>query len=260
MQGPSLGNEDKTLSKSFELLQRLEKEQELSASASTPPVLPPAVLFSGIPEARLERMGTEEVVKMVQRVFRSQGPDPTRVVTFSGVDHGNGCSWICVSAALTLANQTQGSICIVDGNLRTPSLQRYFNVENRLGLAEAVVHPGPIRDFVQPTSVKNLWVLTAGARASQTPLSSDALLARITELRSEFDHVLIDTPPANLYADAISLARFTDGIVLVLQSNFTRREAALKAKESFETAKVRLLGAVLNKRTFPIPQGVYERL
>lgn len=253
------------MSKTFELLQRLEKEQELSvvpAVTRTPPVLPPAVVFSGIPEERLERMGTEEVVKMVQRVFRGQGSDATRVVTFTGVDHGNGCSWICVSAALTLANQTQGSVCIVDGNLRRPSLQRYFNVENRFGLAEAVAHPGPIRDFVQPTSTKNLWLLTAGGKAidAGTPFSADGLLARITELRSEFDHVLIDTPPANLYADAISLARFTDGVVLVLQSNSTRREAALKAKEGFETARVRLLGAVLNKRTFPIPQAVYERL
>jgi Mrp family chromosome partitioning ATPase len=56
------------------------------------------------------------------------------------------------------------------------------------------------------------------------------------------------------------LGRFADGIVLVLQSNATRREAALKAKESFEVASVRLLGAVLNKRTFPIPQNLYQRL
>jgi polysaccharide biosynthesis transport protein len=251
------------LSKTFELLQRLEKEQELAVvppATKTPPVLPPAVVFSGIPEERLERMGTEEVVKMVQRVFRGQGEEATRVVTFSSVDRGNGCSWICVSAAFTLANQTQGTVCVVDGNLRYPSLQNYFHVENRFGLAEATAHPGPIRDFVQPTSSKNLWVLTAGGRAVQPPLSSDGLLSRITELRSEFDYVLIDTPPANLYADAISLARFTDGIVLVLQSNSTRREAALKVKEGFETAKVRMLGAVLNKRTFPIPQAVYERL
>lgn len=252
------------MSKTFELLQRLEKEQELTAPASaTPPVLPPEVLFSGIPEERLERMGTEEVVKLVQRVFRGQGSEATRVVTFTGVDHGNGCSWICVSAALTLASQTRGTVCVVDGNLRTPSLQRYFAVENRFGLTEALGQTVPIREFLQQNSKSNLWILPAGvhsAQASATALNSEALLARIAELRSQFDYVLIDTAPANLYADAISLARFTDGVVLVLQSNATRREAALKVKESFETAKVRLLGAVLNKRTFPIPQALYDRL
>jgi receptor protein-tyrosine kinase len=207
-------------------------------------------------------MGTEEVVKMVQRVFRGQGTEATRVVAFSSVDHGCGCSWVCVSAALTLASQTQGSVCVVDGNLRAPSLHRYFNLENRLGLVDAVSHPGLIRDFLQQTS-RNVWVMTAGAKAHQAstiPLSSEGLLQRITEMRAEFDHVLIDTPPTNLYADAISMGRFTDGVVLVLQSNATRREAALKVKESFETARIRLLGAVLNKRTFPIPQALYARL
>lgn len=249
------------MSKTFELLQRLEKEQELTAPAPVaPPVLPPQVLFSGIPEERLERMGTEEVVKLVQRVFRAQGPEATRVVTFTGVDRGNGCSWICVSAALTLASQTQGTVCVVDANLRAPSLQRYFGLENRFGLAEAMTQTAPVRDFLQQNSKSNLWILTAGVHSSPASLNSEALLARITELRSQFDYVLIDTPPANLYADALSLARFTDGVVLVLQSNTTRREAALKVKESFETARVRLLGAVLNKRTFPIPQALYDRL
>jgi receptor protein-tyrosine kinase len=248
------------LSRTFELLQRLEKEQELSASPSGPVALPPAVVFSGIPEERLERLGAEEVTRLVQRVFRGPGSDAARVVVFSGVDHGDGCSWVCAGAAFTLAAQTQSSICVVDANLRTPSLHRYFEVENRFGLAEAMEHSGPIRGFAQPTSRSNLWVLTSGAAAAQSSLSSERLHARLAELRAEFDHVLIDAAPANLYADAVTLGRSADGIILVLQSNATRREAALKVKESFETAKVCLLGAVLNKRTFPIPQAIYDRL
>jgi receptor protein-tyrosine kinase len=241
------------------MLQRLEKEQELSAPASGPVAVPAAVL-SGIPEERLERLGAEEVTRLVQRVFRSPGVDAARVVVFSGVDHGDGCSWICASSAFTLAAQTQSSICVVDANLRTPSLHRYFDVANRFGLAEAMEHPGPIRSFAQQASSSNLWVLTSGSPTVQSSLSSERLHTRLAELRTEFDYVLIDTAPANLYADAVTLGRSADGIVLVLQSNATRREAALKVKESFETAKVRLLGAVLNRRTFPIPQAIYDRL
>ena len=247
------------MSRTFEVLQRLEKEQELSAP-NGPVALPPAAVFSGIPEERLERLGAEEVTRLVQRVFRGSGPDAARVVVFSGVDHGNGCSWICASSAFTLAAQTQSSICVVDANLRTPSLHRYFEVENRFGLAEALAHPGPVRGFAQQTSRGNLWVMTSGSPTGQSSLSSEHLHTRLAELRAEFDHVLIDTAPANMYADAVTLGRSADGIVLVLQSNATRREAALKVKESFESAKVRLLGAVLNKRTFPIPQAIYDRL
>jgi Mrp family chromosome partitioning ATPase len=210
--------------------------------------------------SRLHRMGEEEITKLVQQVFRV--PDPPHVVVFSSVGHGDGTSWTCASAALSLATQVTGSICAVDANLRTPSLHRYFGVENRAGLAEAVESAGPIRDFARQVGGSSLWILPSGTLKSATasPLGSEALRARIAELRSEFTYVLIDAPPANLYADAITLGRLSDGILLVLQSNATRRESALKVKESFESAKVRLLGAVLNKRTFPIPQGLYDRL
>jgi Mrp family chromosome partitioning ATPase len=117
-----------------------------------------------------------------------------------------------------------------------------------------------MRTFAQQIAGSNLWVLPSGSPESAGAISSEGLRSRMADLRNEFDYVLIDAPPANLYADAISLGRLSDGIILVLQSNTTRREAALKAKESFEAANVRLLGAVLNKRTFPIPQNLYDRL
>lgn len=249
------------MSRTFELLQRVEKEQEpVPAPLAVSPV---ARTLDEDFHARLERMGEEEVVKLVQSVFRSDAEHAPHVVVFTGVGHGDGCSWICSSAGLTLASQTLGSVCMVDANLRTPSLHRYFDLENRYGLAEAITHSGPVRSFAQQVGKSNLWILTSGSLALQSPaapLSSEALRARVTELRSEFDHVLIDVPPANLYTDAVSIGRLSDGVVLVLQSNATRKETALKVKESFETAGVRLLGAVLNKRTFPIPQALYERL
>jgi Mrp family chromosome partitioning ATPase len=67
-------------------------------------------------------------------------------------------------------------------------------------------------------------------------------------------------PPLNQYADAMALGQLTDGVVLVLEANSTRKESALKAIESLRAAQIEVLGAVLNKRTFPIPESVYRRL
>jgi capsular exopolysaccharide synthesis family protein len=247
------------LSRTYEMLQRLEKEQELS------PAQPAQLIPVVRPEQRNGKplgVGEEEVLKLVQRVFRSSATDAPRVVVFSGIGHGDGCSWISASAALTLAAQTNASICLVDANFRTPSLHRSFDVENRFGLADALAQPGPVRSFAQQISGSNLWVLTSGplpALSSAAALSSEAMRARFAELRSEFDYVLVDTAPTNLYADAVTIGRVSDGMILVLQSNTTRREAAMKAKESMQLANVRLLGAVLNKRTYPIPQKLYDR-
>ncbi|MBZ5705168.1 MAG: CpsD/CapB family tyrosine-protein kinase [Acidobacteriia bacterium] len=252
------------MSRTFEALQQIEKEQQLAAPSLSParPTLAPP-LATARPTAKSVRVGEEEVLKLVQRVFRSTSPDAPHVVVFSGVGHGDGCSWITASAALTLAAQTTASICVVDANLRTPSLHRSFDIENHFGLVESIAQPGAMRNFARQVSGSNLWVLTCGSLAPQSPaapLSSEGLRARMADLRAEFDYVLIDTPPTNLYADAITLGRLSDGMILVLQSNATKREAAMKAKESCEIAQVRLLGAVLNKRTFPIPQQLYDRL
>jgi Mrp family chromosome partitioning ATPase len=102
-------------------------------------------------------------------------------------------------------------------------------------------------------------LMTAGLIGKE-PLNPGRLRARIAELRNEYDFVLIDIPAILPYGDAALLAHLTDGAVLVVGSNRTRRESARMAKESLETASVLILGAVLNKRLFPIPEAIYRKL
>jgi Mrp family chromosome partitioning ATPase len=83
---------------------------------------------------------------------------------------------------------------------------------------------------------------------------------RVAELRKEFDYVLIDSPPLNTYSDGVAVGQLADGLVLVLEANSTRREAAVKIAENLRSAQIRILGAVLNKRTFPIPEFLYHLL
>jgi Mrp family chromosome partitioning ATPase len=71
---------------------------------------------------------------------------------------------------------------------------------------------------------------------------------------------LIDSPPLNTYADGIALGQLADGLVLVLEANSTRREVALRVAEHLRAAQVRMLGAVLNKCSFPIPETLYNLL
>jgi Mrp family chromosome partitioning ATPase len=56
------------------------------------------------------------------------------------------------------------------------------------------------------------------------------------------------------------LSRWTDGVVLVVEANATRRDAARRVKEILDAAGVSLLGVVLNNRTFPVPEAIYRRL
>ena len=209
----------------------------------------------------LEAMAQEEGIKLVQRLFLLPGSDAPRMVVFCGVGKGAGSSWVCVRASETLASRVKASVCVVDANLHAPFLHEYFRSGNSMGLADAVLESGPVRNYARQLNGGNLWVITCGSRTTDphTLLTSDCLQPRLAELKAEFDYVLIDAPPVNLDADAALLGKLVDGVVLVVQANSTHREVVRKAKESLDSAKVRLLGAVLNKRSFPIPESLYRK-
>jgi len=90
-------------------------------------------------------------------------------------------------------------------------------------------------------------------------LSAVWLRARLAELRLEFDYTVLEGPVA-AHSEAAALGGLSDGLVLVLQANSTRRVTAQKAKERLSSANARLLGTVLTGRTFPIPEALYQRL
>jgi capsular exopolysaccharide synthesis family protein len=252
------------MSKNFELMQQIGPGFEV---ATTPKI---GAAFSAVREAHakqgirldLGQMAREEVLRLVQRVFLSQTQKAPRVVVFAGIDKGNGCSQICALAAETLSSNVSGSICIVEANFRSPSLPGVFGMTNHHGLTDALLHEGPIRSFVKPLRADNFCLLSCGSLAADSPslLNSERIKGRFEELRKEFDYVLIDAPPLTQYADAISLGKVTDGFVLVLEANTTRKEAALRVVENLRATEIRVLGAVLNKRTFPIPESLYQRL
>jgi Mrp family chromosome partitioning ATPase len=91
-------------------------------------------------------------------------------------------------------------------------------------------------------------------------VTSENLKRRLTELRCQFDYVLIDAAPMNTCKDCIVLGKSSDGVVLVLKANSSNRKAARKALQELQAARTTVLGAVLNQRTFPIPDSIYRRL
>jgi capsular exopolysaccharide synthesis family protein len=255
------------MSRNFELLQRAQSKIP-GAAAPGAKLVPVAGLRTeaknNVPAAagmNVDKIAREESLKLVQSVFLMQGA-PHRTVLFAGVDSGGGCSRICVGAADTLARNVSGSVCLVDANFRAPSLPESFGTSNHYGLADALRKEGPVRDFAKPLRPGNLWLLSCGSAASESTglLNSEKMKARLHELREEFDYVLIDAPPLSIYADAVALGQLADGIVLVLEAHATKREAAVRVAENLRAKNVQILGAVLNKRTFPIPESLYRLL
>lgn len=268
------------MSRNFELLQQLSKEQEvfdtgteLSSLSSLPEAPPPEpapllqrddeMLLGLSPTALdMDEKQRDEIIKFVQHVFLVPGAEAPRTVVLSGTEVGNGCSWICCRAAEILATQVRGPICVVDANFRSPGLHRNFGVENHHGLSDALGNPESIRDFVRPLNQKNLWLLSCGANPANSAglLLSYYVRLRLGELRQYFEYVLVDAPAMSCGSEGIVLSRAADGVVLVLKANASRHEGARRAIQDLHNAGAKVLGAVLNQRTFPIPQMIYNKL
>jgi Mrp family chromosome partitioning ATPase len=246
------------MSQNFEVLLRAEREAEL---------FQPAAVAEETPQVRRPHVHIDPIVrdaetKLAQRVFLLSGSKPPQVVVFCGVEDGGGASGICARVGQILAAQTCSPVCLVDANARNPSLSHYFGVDEPAGLTNAVLESGSIHSFVHRLPESNLFLLPAGSyRAEAQGLwTPERLRSRVAELRREFSFVLIYAPPASLHVDAMLFGQVADGVILVVESNSTRRDTARKAKDNLTATNVKLLGAVVNNRTFPIPESLYRKL
>ena len=248
------------LSRNFELLRRVEKQQQWRQDHEAAPATVPS---NGSRARRVDapRVVREEEAKLVRGLFLSS-PDAPRVVVYCGVEPGYGPGWICARASEALAAQAEGSVCAVDACFHSPSFCQYFGVESPVGLIDRLLNPGAVGTFAQQTARSNLWLLPCGSQASdtQTVFKPDRLRSCFADLRAQFEYILVSTPPLHRSADAMALGQVSDGVVLVLEANSSRRDVARRAKFGLEAANVRLLGAVLNNRTFPIPEAIYRKL
>lgn len=215
------------------------------------------------PHVDLEEVARREEIQLVRRVFFPPGLKARRTVLFAGVEGENGCAGVCVRAGQTLARLAPQSVCVVDANVRRPVLHRLVGGDNHDGFATAVGRPGAAAMFARRWAPENMWLLPSG---SSSPSDVDSLLtverarACLLELAAQFDRLVVNAPPINLYAESLALSQLVDGVVLVLEANVTRREIVRNMKTRLEDLDVPLLGIVLNDRTFPIPNALYRLL
>lgn len=246
------------MGKNYQLMQELERK--ILSRGQREPAFP---TYGEDRNGRsLPQVVGDSIMGLVQRIFLQQMHEPPRLVVFAGIDHGNGCSSIAAGVAERLAENAPGGVCLVEANFRSPALPSMFGVPDCHGLTDALLNPGSIRSFITPVHEESLWLLCSGSSVSDSPrlLISEKMKLRVEELRAEFDFVIVDAPPLTRYSDAIALGQLSDGIVLILEAGSTRREVALTAVEHLRSSGVLILGAVLNKREFPIPEKIYQRV
>ncbi len=166
-----------------------------------------------------------------------------------------GVSTIAAQLAVAAARVGGGPVLLLDTNLTRPAVHELFDVDLGPGLAEALLNPGALPTWVQPSGFENLSVLTAGEPNSKLPRAFDTagMDVIIRSVRREYALVVFDLPPAGQEGAAVRLAGLLDAVVLVVEAERVGYEVARRTRELLERAGANVRGAVLNKRREYVP-------
>jgi capsular exopolysaccharide synthesis family protein len=211
--------------------------------------------------SEVEVVTWSEKSSMIAESFRSavtsilysieNGASP-RVILVSSAIRGEGKTTIVSNLGITLAEINQ-KVLLIDGDMRKPRLNEVFNLPNDWGLSDLLRETSSLRDcpieaLVKRTEMPEVSVLTSGPGADNISnlLHSHRMLELVQRLRSEFDVILIDTPPMLDIADARVLGRLADAAILVFRAGRTSKDMALAAKRRLTDDGIPVLGTILN--------------
>jgi capsular exopolysaccharide synthesis family protein len=180
-------------------------------------------------------------------LFSSAGKPP-KVMMVTSPRREEGKTTTSINTAISLTKSDAKAV-LIDADMRRPRLHKVFTVSNGNGLSSFL--SGNIEfgdDLIRHTDIPNLDVITSGPLPPNPAelLSSYRLRELIEGLYPLYNFIIIDTPPLLGLADAAITSTHTDGVILVVKSGATPRDAAVQAKKVLESVNAKVLGVVLN--------------
>lgn len=168
---------------------------------------------------------------------------------------GEGKTSVASMLAVLMAQEGKKTI-LVDCNLRNPDIHNVFNL-HKTGLSETLYKEIKWKGQLHISKIENLHIITAGVVTPEMVelLSSVKMKELFESLRREYEYIIIDTPPVNLFSDAQIISPYVDGYLLVISYNQSKSEDAIKAQNLIKYADGKILGVVLNRL---IDQRIYR--
>jgi protein-tyrosine kinase len=173
---------------------------------------------------------------------------------------GEGKSLTSLNLAITLAQELDHTVLLIDADLRKPSIEDYLGVKHSMGLSDYLTDGTPLSDLLVKTGIGRLTLLPAG-KPLKNPVelfSSQKMKEFISEIKNRYPDrfIIIDTPPALPFAESRTLSTIVDGIVFVIREGKATPENISEAMKSLDAKK--LVGSVFNAATMASLSGKYH--
>jgi capsular exopolysaccharide synthesis family protein len=183
---------------------------------------------------------------------------PVSAVLITSAGPGEGKSTTVANLGISAAREGR-KVVIVDADLRRASLHAYFGVSNEVGVADVLQGHSSTEAIIQATQVEGLSVMPSGLPCPDPGrlIQSDQMRRLISGLKDGFDLVILDSAPLLVKSDALVLAGYVDGSIIVLGSEKTTRRAVGEVLEILQGGHIKPLGFVLNGLSVERGKGAY---
>ena len=181
-------------------------------------------------------------------VFPEKG-DPPKTIMVTSAMPGEGKSFAAANLAVSLAQNIDNHVLLVDCDMRRPTIHSLFGYKSNVpGLSTYLSGQAALPSLLVRTVIEKLTILPGGPPPPNPSelLSSERMASLLEELKTRYRDrfVVIDTPPPKLTAEASALAKLVDGIIVIVKYGTTNRELVRNLTEMFDREKI--LGVVFN--------------
>lgn len=193
--------------------------------------------------------------------LRAMNPgDSPRTLLFTSAIPDEGKSTTVANIALSLAEFDTLRVCLVDMDLRAPHMHELFGVDRGPGLTDVLLDRKDPGKVFQSGGMPNLKLLTAGRATNKTAevMGSSYVQDLFAHLKSQFNYIIVDTPPCSLFADAAELSKIMDGCVLVVSLRETHKHQAEDALGMLDQAGANVVGTFVTGTQTDFPTVVAD--
>jgi succinoglycan biosynthesis transport protein ExoP len=184
---------------------------------------------------------------------------PPKVIMITSALPQEGKTTTSINCAVVLA-QKGIRVLLIDADLRRPSIHKTLGMGPRSGLSNVLTGSATLQQAITRSPLlPNLWVLPAGTPPPNPAelLASTNMRDVLEELRGQYDHIVLDTPPALSVTDAVVLSQRADAVVLVIRSGQTTKQALRRSRDILMQVNAKVSGVLLNAVDLSSPDYYY---
>jgi capsular exopolysaccharide synthesis family protein len=192
-------------------------------------------------------LAAEQYRSLRTRIKQAENGRAIRAIAVTSPAKGDGKSLTAANLALTMAQEFQQRILLVDADLRRPSVHHLFGISDTPGLADVLMGAADVNQALVSLPEYHITLLPAGAPPNHPAelLGASSMRRVLDSLRTRFDRILIDLPPVAPLADVHIVTPLVDGVLMIVRAGMTQKPAIEQALSGLDGSKV--LGLVLNE-------------